>query len=168
VTEQYYSEQLYPETVPQDDGSFNVTDLQSAEWTVRKIAEHKRKQADIEAMLAAEIMRLKAWAAKETEGHENSVSYLEGLLLPWYLRQEDTSISLPSGRVRMRKLPDAFVYDNEKVIAWAKVNLPAAVRVTVTEAPDKAAISAHIKATGEMPDGLEIKPQPAKFEVVVK
>ena len=154
---------LYPEHIEQE--SFQVTDQQSAEWTVRKIAEHRRRQREVDELYQAELYRLKKWMEKETEKEQNSILHLENLLMPW-AQEQGKSVSLPSGRVRFRKVPDKFIYDDRAVIEWAKANLPEAVRIK--EEPDKATIKAHVKATGELPDGLTIEPQEPKFEVVTE
>ena len=153
----------YPEHMEQE--AFAVSDQQSAEWTVRKIAEHRRRQREVDELYQAELYRLKKWMEKETEKEQNSILYLESLLIPW-AQAQDKSVSLPSGRVRFRKMPDNFIYDDQAIITWAKKHLPEAVRVK--EEPDKAAIKAHVKATGELPDGLTIEPQEPKFEVVTE
>ena len=154
---------IYPEHVEKE--VFQVSDQQSAEWTVRKIAEHRKRQKEVDELLQAELFRLKQWAQKEMEKEENNIAYLESLLMPW-AQEQGKSISLPSGRVRFRKVPDKFIYDDQAIITWAKQHLPEAVRIK--EEPDKAAIKAHVKATGELPDGLTIEPQEPKFEVVTE
>ena len=158
------SEKIYPDHLPQEDEAFAVVDQQTAEWTVRKIGEHRKKQAEIKELADAEIARIKEWAEKQTKQHENSVEYLQGVLRPWFEEQGEKSISLPSGRVRFRKVPDKFNFTDETaVIAWAKVHQPKSIRVK--EEIDKNEIKRYIKETGEMPDGVEVeKPEPV-FEV---
>lgn len=154
---------IYPEHVEKE--AFQVSDQQTAEWTVRKIAEHRKRQREVDELLQAELFRLKQWAQRETEKEENSIMYLESLLKPW-AQEQGKSISLPSGRVRFRKVPDKFIYDDGKVVSWAIKNLPEAVRWK--SEPIKDMIKAHVKATGELPDGLTIEPQEPKFEVVTE
>ena len=154
---------IYPEHVEKE--VFQVSDQQTAEWTVRKIAEHRKRQKEVDELLQAELFRLKQWAQKEMEKEENNIAYLESLLIPW-AQEQGKSISLPSGRVRFRKVPDKFIYDDQAVIAWAKQHLPEAVRIK--EELEKNTIKAHVKATGELPDGLTIEPQEPKFEVVTE
>ena len=158
------SENIYPDHLPQEEEAFAVVDQQTAEWTVRKIGEHRKKQAEIKELADAEITRIIEWAEKQTKQHENSVEYLQGVLRPWFEEQGEKSISLPSGRIRFRKLPDKFKWkDEQAVISWAKINHPKAIRTK--EELDKKEIASYIKQTGEMPDGVEIeKPEPI-FEV---
>ena len=143
---------------------FTINDTQKAEWAVRKVAEHRAKQQKAKELYEKEVFRLKAWLQKETDKEENRIEHLQGMLYQWYITQNEKSISLPSGRVRIRKLPDKFNFTDETaVIAWAKVHQPKSIRVK--EEIDKNEIKRYIKETGEIPDGVEVeKPEPV-FEV---
>ena len=144
---------------------FSVKDQQTAEWVVRRIAESRKRQNEIDELYQAEMFRLKTWKEKEMQKEQSNIEYFETVLKPW-AQEQGKSVSLPSGKVRFRKMQDKFIYDDQMVIAWAKQHLPEAIRVK--EELEKKAIKDHVKATGELPDGLSIEQQEPKFEVVTE
>ena len=157
---------LYMEmTAEVEQEGFTVKNQQTAEWVVKRIAQHRRRQAEVDELYQAELYRLKAWKQKQDEKEQASIDYFENILKPW-AQEQGKSVSLPSGRVRFRKMQDKFIYDDQAVMAWAKEHLPEAIRVK--EELEKKAIKDHVKATGELPDGLTIEQQEPKFEVVTE
>lgn len=74
------------------------------------------------------------------------------------------TIHLPTGQLAFRRVPGGpRVVDDAAALDWARAALPDAVRVV--ESVDKAAIKAHIAATGELPPGVEITPDDESFSV---
>ena len=69
---------------------------------------------------------------------------------------------LPSGIVGFRVEPTkVIVSDEPKLIAWCRQHLPSAVKIV--ESILKSEVSAHIKQTGECPDGAELAGGGEKF-----
>lgn len=64
-------------------------------------------------------------------------------------------LALPHGTVFTTRREHFEWPDDDALVGWAKDHLPEAVRVK--ETPDRAALKAHVKETGELPDGLSVE-----------
>ena len=74
------------------------------------------------------------------------------------------SIALPAGRVGFRNQPARLeVVDERLLLAWCKLELPAAV--VVEERISKKVVTGYIKQTGECPDGAAISGDTERFFV---
>jgi hypothetical protein len=148
-------------TLREVDEQFTVRDEKSAAWVVRKIVE-ERAYRD----------RVSAWCEAETRRSERREQFLmhrfSGELADWTRRRlkqqygSRRSIHLPSGVIGFRTEPTRIVVaDEQKLIAWCSRHLPSAVKVV--ESMLKSEISAHIKSSGECPDGAELAGGGEKF-----
>ncbi len=164
--------------------SFSVTDKASADWCLRKIAAYRSEMAENEKLVQTEIERLQQWLKAENEKAEQSIGYFSGLLEAWlrseYERDErKRSISLPHGRIRLRKQQSEYTYRDEELLPFLKTTAPELVRTQVIEKYDKTELKTFIKtnchvteegvpvlaATGEVLPGVQITDRPPKFEV---
>jgi hypothetical protein len=143
------------------DEQFTVRDEKSAAWVVRKIVEERTYRE-----------RVAGWCEAETRRSERREQFLfhrfGGDLSDWTRRQLESqygsrrSIHLPSGVIGFRTEPTRIVVaDEQKLIAWCSRHLPSAVKVV--ESILKSEISAHIKSSGECPDGAELAGGGEKF-----
>lgn len=86
---------------------FEVTDASSAEWCLEKIAELEARKAEVDAQYKKMIERYDKWREDELKNIEDSTTFFQSLLRPWVTEELKTSkkksISLPSGRVGIRK-----------------------------------------------------------------
>jgi hypothetical protein len=142
---------------------FRITDKDSAEWVVRKIAEER-----------AHIQRTREWADKEIDRATREEAWLLrrfGAELEFWasknLPKKRKSLDLPSGTVGFRKQPARLVVDDEpKAMEWARAHAPAAVVVVpATERLSKSALSDECKRTGEIPDGARWQDERDSFYV---
>lgn len=149
-----------PVEVPE---GFHVHNESTANWVVRKIVEARQYRERVEAWAAAETRRaeaqerffmeryggqLEAWCRQrlEAEGHRRR------------------STSLPAGTIGFRSTKAGLdVTDEPKLLAWCRRWLPSAVRRTETVL--KGAVGDHVEATGELPDGMEVRDAADKFFV---
>ena len=100
---------------------FTVTDDRSADWTVRKIAQHQQAIDANKKTAAQEKQQIDDWLAVVNSDAEKSIEYLSELLRPYLVSrladQRSKTLKLPGGTVSLRK-PDAeFSIDGEKVAA---------------------------------------------------
>src|SRR5206468_4077872 len=118
--------------------------------------------------------RVADWWEAETRRSERREQFLwhrfGAELADWTRRQLQAqygsrrSLHLPSGVVGFRTEPTRIVVaDEPKLIAWCRQHLPSAVKVV--ESVLKSEISAHIKSSGECPDGAELAGGGEKFYV---
>lgn len=135
------------------DARFSVRDEKSAAWVVRKIIEERTHRQRVADWYEAETRR--------SERREQFLLYRFGSELSnWTRRQLEQhngkrrSIHLPSGVVGFRTEPNRIVVtDERKLLDWCQKHLRSAVKVV--ESVLKSEISAHLKQTGECPDGAQ-------------
>jgi hypothetical protein len=145
------------------DERFHIRDERSASWLVRKVVEERAYRQRVADWCAAETLR--------SERREQFLLNRFGTELADWTRQQlakqygkRRSIHLPSGIVGFRTEPTKIaVLDEPKLIAWCRASLPSAVKVV--ESVLKSEINAHIKQTGECPDGAELVCGGDKFYV---
>ena len=118
----------------------------------------------------ARLERVKAACAELIREAEADVAEAE-LVLPalemWAKAnppKRGKTIRLPVGQLGWRRVPGGpRVIDDAAALAWARQALPQAVRVE--ESVDRHTIRAYVERTGELPPGVEIKPDEERFGV---
>lgn len=156
---------------------FQVTDLNSANWCLRKIKAYKDKVKDIDNLAESEKERISAWHDKEIGSAQESIEFFEGLLGNYLQQQRQVDnkfrISTPYGKVSTRKLPDKWIYDDVAALKWVKQNVPDLVRtkeeINKVELKKKVKVSngKAIDENGEIVPGINIIPQGEKIVVEV-
>lgn len=151
---------LAPEEVSE---SFRIQDDRKAEWALGKIREAKEELSKWEAFYGGKLEAIR----KETQ---NTIDYMTFLLQQYFDTQErrvtKTGIekySLPSGELIRKPGGIDYEKDEEKLLAWCEKNLPDAVKVT--RKSGWADVKNHIKATGEIPDGVTVVETDPVFQV---
>jgi hypothetical protein len=169
--------------------TFRVTDKGSADWCLRKIAAYRAEMAENEKMVQAEIERLQLWLKAENEKAEQSIAYFSGLLESW-LRAENErderkrSVSLPHGRIRLKKQQPEYTYRDDEILPYLKDAIPDLVQTKIVDTYSKndlkVVIEYGVKAgtyeitdngavvdlsAGEIIPGLTITERPPKFEI---
>lgn len=156
---------------------FKVTDLESANWCLRKIKAYKDKIAEADKLAESEISRITDWKEKEEKSAQDSIQFFEGLLGSYLMEQRQVDkkfrISTPYGKVSTKKLPDKWVYDEALTLQWAEQNAQYLVRVK--EEINKIELKKNVKVSdgkaidenGEIVPGINIIPQGEKIVVEV-
>lgn len=143
---------------------FSVRDRPSAEWLVRKLVEADAHVRRVKEQAEREVRRtererdfllmrfgreLEAWARKELAKHKG---------------RQRKSLLLLSGTVGFRRTrAKLLVEDAARALAWAKKHCRGAI--VVTERLSKTALTEHVTATGELPDGAQLEGAKEKFYV---
>ena len=132
---------------------FQILNDQMAEWALGKIREAKAEREKWEAFYGAKLEQIR----KDTQ---NTIDYMTLLLQRYFDAQErritKTGIekySLPSGELIRKPAGLDYKRDDTALLAWCEAHLPEAVKVT--RKAGWAEVKAYIKATGEIPDGVE-------------
>ena len=98
---------------------FKVNDLQGANWCFRKIDANMVKLSEIKALAETEIIRINTWLDRETRQLEYNISYFEGLIKEYYIKQRELDkkfkLTTPYGKVTARK-SKKFIYEDEQAI----------------------------------------------------
>ena len=143
--------------------TFRIENDKQAEWALGKIAEAKAEQEKWEAFYSAKLDAIRL----DTQG---TIDYMTELLRQYFNTQEcretKTGIrkySLPSGELVLKPAGIDYKRDEAVMLAWCEEHLPEAVKVT--RKAGWAEVKNYIKATGEIPEGVEVYETEPVFQV---
>ncbi|MGF9909525.1 host-nuclease inhibitor Gam family protein [Brevibacillus porteri] len=107
--------QTSPEEVRE---KFKITDLDSLNWTLRKIAALGVQLAKKNEFATKEKARIEKWLLSESKSIQQSKEFLESLIAVFVQEQRSKdpkwkSESTPYGKVSLRKMPAKWEYDEE-------------------------------------------------------
>jgi len=129
-------------------------------WVIRQkeIELHKCK-----ALADESINRSQNWFDKKENTINSAIEFLSGQMRNYLKQNKLKSLSLPNGNIGFRKQSDVVIIQSEEIfLANAK---PELLRHTEESyEPDLKAIKDYIKKSGgDMPMGVDLKPQESKF-----
>jgi len=170
------------EEVEEETERFQVTDLQSANWSFKKIKAFKKRVEEKERLADEEIERLKEWKRKETQVDNQSILFFEALLIEYYKREsekdENFQLKTPYGKMSARNMPLKYIYNDEAVLNYLKVKKPELVEVKENYNRNKfkkivkeIEVEGQIKLVdenGEVIDFVRVEEQPKKYSVKVE
>ncbi|WP_027309316.1 host-nuclease inhibitor Gam family protein [Caloramator sp. ALD01] len=158
---------------------FKVTNIDQANWCLRKISALKKKQIENEQLAKAEIERIEKWLKKENEQLENSIKFFEVLLEEYAKEQREKDakfkLSTPYGKLSFRKQQPKWNYDEETVLKFLKASGKTEF-IRVKEEINKAELKKKFKVVGELVvdengeiiEGITIEEQPEKVVIDVE
>ena len=129
-------------------------------WVIRE----KEKELHRCSALADEsIKRSKNWIEKKTISINSAIEFLSGQMRNYLKQNNLKSLSLPNGNIGFRKQSDVVIVQNEEIfLANAKPELLRHIEESYE--PDLKAIKDYIKQSGgDLPKGVDLKPQESKF-----
>lgn len=133
----------------------------------------KKMRDEIENVKAVgqdQIKSAEAYINSESKKRENTIAFLSQRLHLYMMGQDQKTINLPNGALKMRAMQDKVnVVDEPKVLAWIKdQGFPQTQMLRIKEMINKAEIRKYIKESGEIPDGVDVETQEPSFSVVTK
>ncbi|ALA12460.1 host-nuclease inhibitor Gam family protein [Paenibacillus larvae] len=156
---------------------FEVKDVQSLSWVLRKMAALQAKKLEVNELIDVEIERLQHFRNKELESLQNNEDFFRGLISEYAIRKRDEDPKFkektPYGAISFRKKQPKWHYNDAALINHLKSNdLTEFVRVK--EEPDKVAIKKQFKLNngliydpdGQAVEGITVEQQPD--ELVIK
>ena len=163
-----------------NDTGFTVKDDSTANWALRKIAEYKSKQAEVNALAAAEMDKIEQWAKLENERHQNQIDYFTSLLSVYAMEKKENdpkfkTMSLPNGKLQFRKQQPKWEYDESTVLKTLKKSGMNDF-IKTKESLDKDAIKKAFEVangkvicpdTGQLIEGITVTEQGETFGVKV-
>lgn len=170
--------QIIDEELPQDS-YFVISNDQTAEWAIKKIAEER---AETQRYINVCDTMIADYAMKKQKAQEylvNKTSFLIGKLQEYFLTvphkeaKTQETYKLPSGTLKMKYGTPEFVRDEEKLLKWAKENAPECVKVKETanwaEIKKNSSIAEERVVTndGEIVEGVSVVWNPNRFEVEI-
>ncbi|WP_432401026.1 host-nuclease inhibitor Gam family protein [Wukongibacter sp. M2B1] len=157
---------------------FKITDLDQANWALRKLAALNKQEAETKELADKERDRIKSWEDKELDSIDRSRSFFEGLLTVYFMDEKQHNskfkISTPYGKVSTRKQQPKWEYDEEKVIQSLKDTKNLEL-IRTKELPDKTAIKKVVSVLdgqvvdedGQIIEGIKVTEQPEKIVIKV-
>lgn len=135
----------------------------SADVALWQIAELEEGIEQIESLARKEASVIESWRASEVGRLHQRIQDLAGLLGGFIRNQQRKTLHLPHGELRLRAMPDRISINE----AEFRLDREEFVRVIPEQrVPDLQKIKQHLKTTGEIPDGIEVHFQDAKFTYV--
>lgn len=140
-------------------------------WCAMKAQQAHAEYAEAAAAAERLIAQAQAWLADAQARRDERVAFFEGHAVAYLQRQRAAeaeagtqpdrltkTLKLPGGaQVRARQGRDRFeVTDEATVMSWAGDNAPDVV--TVTRRVNRNELARHVRATGEIPPGVEVLP----------
>lgn len=172
--------EIYTGEMEEDEAKerFKITNLESANWALRKLAAINAKEKEINDLKEKEISRIENWAQDELKKLAESKQFFEGLLTEYFMRERKKDpkfkISTPYGKVTARKQLPKWHYDEDKLIKWLLQNDKDLLRVKYE--PDKNEIKKKYKVVGpvvvsedgEIVEGITIEERPEAINIKVE
>lgn len=160
---------------------FEITDLSSLTWVLRKLAAIEAKKTDVNQVADKEIERIEAYRHKELETMQHSETFFHGLINDYAIkrRMEDPKYKkdvTPYGSISYRKQQPKWNYDNDSVIAFLKENDYSDL-LRVKEEPIKTDIKKRFRVNedgqvfdenGQAVPGIQVEFMPEKLDVKVE
>ena len=142
--------------------SFTPTTEAEFEWALRKRARSSAKLREMYAAKEFELERLARAFDKRIEAEQRTADFFTAMIERGVEALEPDAkgkrgVKTVAGTVYTRTTEHFEWPDGDVLVAFAKASIPEAV--IVSERADKALIKAHIKETGEAPEGLSVTPQ---------
>lgn len=129
-------------------------------WVIRQ----KEIELNKCSALAEESMRrTQAWLNKKENTITSAIEFLSGQMKNYLKQNKLKSLSLPNGNIGFRKQSDVVIIQNEEIfLENAKPELLRHIQESYE--PDLKAIKDYIKKSGgDLPKGIDLKPQESKF-----
>lgn len=159
---------------------FRIADLDSLNWTFRKLAALELKRKENEALAKKEYERIKVWEEKATKDIEEHKQFLL-MHVEEYARNQRAAdpkwkATTPYGKVGFRKQQPKWSYDEQKALESVEsIGLDKYIRVK--KELDKTTLKASVKVledgrvvdteTGFFIEGVSVSEQPEAIKVEV-
>ena len=154
-----FHDQGTPDGPPPPD----IADETRAEDHLRSLAYWVQKDTEIRSHAQAEVDKIMAWEARELAITQRRIDWHELGLIAWLKAKGAKSIKLIGGT--LKKVPGRDKVEIETPEIWCMQAAPEFVRIK--REPDKIAIMAHFKSTGEIPDGCDLVTGEDTYKVVL-
>ena len=129
---------------------WKIDGLRSAEWAMRKIVDEQRRIEELEMQAKEWAADIERWRKRVLARPNQTIEFFTGHLTRWALDQRELdpkmkTVVLPSGEVKTRQAKDrVVVVDADRVLDWARANLPDAVATTVVEKVKVAELTGYV------------------------
>lgn len=105
---------------------FQITDINSLNWALRKISSINAQLADEEALFQAELDRLTTWIGKQRDNAAKSREFFDSLITEYATdqRKKDPKfkVSTPYGKLSYRRQKPQWDYVDEALVKYLEDN----------------------------------------------
>lgn len=156
---------------------YKITNLDSANWALRKLKAIQEKEGEIKELTEREIERINNWAKSELDSLGANTNFFEGLLMEYFVSEKEKDpkfkISTPYGKVSSRKSQPKWNYEDDRVLKWLKENDKELIRIK--EEINKAELKKKYRVMngqvvtedGEIIEGITVIEQPDSISIKV-
>lgn len=164
---------------PEEEGGWEITDDQGAEWALKKIAEAKAEAETWREFYEHKMVEAATKAANTIDFMSNKLrQYFESV--PHHKTKTQESYELPSGKLVLKAQAPEYIRDDDALIDWARSSGHTGYIKTVEKVsfdwaamknalPTKYVINSDGHAidtfTGEIVSGLTVNKREPKFTI---
>jgi len=131
--------------------------LADCDYILGKVASFDAEIAEIEESASTQIERVKQWEESRINSIEKQKQHFLPSLHAFIQQSGKRTIKLVNGDINLRKLQPKLEIIDDEIIP------PQFIKVREVSSIDKTGIKAHIKSTGEIPEGVDYIQQDDKF-----
>lgn len=156
---------------------WEVRDLSSLDWALSRIADLEAERAENEQLKQEAIARIEAKAEKLNRSVDHGLAFFRSRVAVYAHTHraellkggKKKSRKLPHGTIQFKKVGGGYeVTDAEALLAWARQQPAEAEVLRIREEPALAAIKKHVESTGEVPPGLEERPESEEIRITAE
>lgn len=167
----------------EDATNFRIYDLTGLSSAMREVAEIDAKQAEMDAVKAAEIERINNWHKAESDKLKGEREWREQQIIDYHQRRlaenpKDKTLSTPYGKIKSTTKKATFKKpDNDLLLAVLETNgYDDLIKEKVTRTPDWASYKKQLNIMGDkvvdengvIVDDIEIEPATTTFKLEVE
>jgi len=148
------------EEITDEEREPEITGQEDAERRLWVVARLRSDLKEIDNHAANEMRKIQQWQVTRASGIQNQMSWLERGLRAFVEGAGKKSMTLINGSLSLRSGRESVAIEDEAAFIQTCLDKSedglGFVRVKEVKSPDKKAILAHIKETGEIPSGCEL------------
>lgn len=162
----------------ENNDRFEIKDLSSLTWAMRKLSEIKSKQRENEVIAAQEIERINNWLVEVNKPYDSEIQFFESMIIHYHRQvlennPKEKTLSTPYGKVRSRKTSETVSKsDDKKLLAYVLDNDLECYKPSLNWSELKKRLVVADgrvidKETGEVVEGATVKPESVNYTVEV-
>src|SRR5690625_58054 len=160
-----------------DDKRFQITDMETADWALSKIAEAENEFEKNKEYADMQRHKIDEWEKEVNSEYENTIDFMKSHLQLYLQTQDKKSIKLINGNIGFRKKQDKWNIQNNEELGKALESTKVHELIRVKKEPALSELKKHLtvvgdqvvyERTGEVIDGVTIEKQDDSFNVKIK
>ncbi|MEB3103051.1 host-nuclease inhibitor Gam family protein [Ferviditalea candida] len=163
------------------ESKFQITDLSSLNWALRKMAALQTKKNEVNQLADEEVERIEAYRKRELDTLQRSEEFFKHLIGEYAMKRREEEPGYkgdktPYGRVGFRKSQPKWHYEDDKLIQFLEANDRADL-IRIKKEPIKTEIKKIFQVTndgdvydenGQHVEGITVEFMPDTLDVKVE